>query len=210
MWRSPVARLVWDQEVAGSNPAAPIRVSAILHLTPSALVRSRLPRSVIMARHNRFKRRLGALSRLPRGMDTRGGTTISMLPLSRGGIALRVGIVRVYGFEAARAEALALSDRTVHVRLRISASSSSPRLRVRVGRGRIYVRDRRRPAVLMLPLLRGRTHHCVGRHRINRFVAVRTDEGNSHRQPPWSVLANPFHRKGYTRKTLVSHCAVLR
>jgi hypothetical protein len=23
-WRRPVARLVWDQEVAGSNPAAPI------------------------------------------------------------------------------------------------------------------------------------------------------------------------------------------
>ena len=25
MWRSLVARLVWDQEAAGSNPAAPIR-----------------------------------------------------------------------------------------------------------------------------------------------------------------------------------------
>src|SRR5438874_9411090 len=96
-----------------------------------------------------------------------------------------------------------------------SASAFPPRLPRRgsgfvSGAERIYVRDRRRPAVLMLPLLRGRTHHCVGRNRINRFVAVRTDEGNSHRQPPWSVLANPFHRKGYTRKTLVSHCAVLR
>src|SRR6185436_6700968 len=27
VWRSPVARLVWDQEVAGSNPAAPIELT---------------------------------------------------------------------------------------------------------------------------------------------------------------------------------------
>ncbi len=34
-WRSPVARLLWEQEVAGSNPAAPTdRLMADVQLSP--------------------------------------------------------------------------------------------------------------------------------------------------------------------------------
>src|SRR3954464_11898407 len=60
----------------------------------------------------------GPLFTTPRWMDARRRATIPVFPLSSG-IALSVPVERVYGFEAARAQALALRDGTVHVRLRI-------------------------------------------------------------------------------------------
>jgi hypothetical protein len=41
VWRSPVARLLWEQEVPGSNPGAPMNIQYLCvppagHLTDSA------------------------------------------------------------------------------------------------------------------------------------------------------------------------------
>ena len=45
-WRSPVARLLWEQEVAGSNPVAPSVLWSANHLLKTAFCRSRPQPSV--------------------------------------------------------------------------------------------------------------------------------------------------------------------